>query len=111
MPPSNPPQLRHDHHCTMTKTYTPAAAFNDPKEYQPIPLAPVSSNQVKAIGYDPATKTLAVTFTRGSDTIYHYPNVDPKVHEDFVKAESIGTFFGAHIKPRSFKKFKAPAAA
>ena len=94
---------------TMKKTHTPPAPFNDPKEYRPIPLAPVSSGQVKAIGYDAATKTLAVTFTRGPGTVYHYPNVEPKVHEDFIKADSIGTFFGAHIKPLSFKKFEASA--
>jgi len=95
----------------MNKPYTPPAAFNDPKERLPIPLVPVSSGQVKAIGYDAATKTLAVTFTRGPGTVYQYPNVEAKVHDDLIKAESIGTFFGKHIKPLSFKKFEAPAAA
>ena len=85
------------------------AAFSD-EPYTPIPMAPVTSNQVGAIGYDAASKTLAVTFTRGPGHIYHYPNVEPEVHAKFVAAESIGTFFGQHIKPLPFKKFPAPKA-
>lgn len=75
-----------------------------------IPLTPVKSNQVAAVGYDPLTKTLAVTFTRGPGTIYQYPNVEPKVHAEFMAAESIGRYFGAHIKALPFKKYPAPAA-
>lgn len=85
------------------------AAFSDEK-YTPIPMAPVTSNQVKAIGHDPATNTLAVTFTRGPGHIYHYPGVSAELHAKFVAAESIGTFFGQHIKPLPFKKFPAPKA-
>jgi hypothetical protein len=73
-----------------------------------IPLTPVKSNQVAAIGYDPVTKTLAVTFTSGT-AVYHYPNVEPKVHADFMAAESIGRFFGAHIKALPFTKYMPPA--
>lgn len=95
----------------MPKTYTPPAPFNDPAERLEIPLTPVESGQVKAIGYDSATKTLAVTFTRGPGTEYQYPNVEPDLHAAFISAESIGTFFGNHIKPLSFKKFEPPVAA
>lgn len=75
-----------------------------------ITLDSVESNQVKAIGYDDATKTLAVTFTRGAGAIYHYPNVEPELYAEFIGAESIGTFFGKHIKALPFKKFKEPEA-
>ncbi|MBT2326070.1 KTSC domain-containing protein [Variovorax paradoxus] len=95
----------------MPKTYTAPAAFNDIAEYIEIPLQPVESNQVAAIGYDAATKTLAVTFTRGLGSIYQYPDVQPEVHAAFVGAESIGKFFGEHIKSLPFKKFKAPEPA
>lgn len=74
-------------------------------------MTPVKSNQVAAIGYRAADKTLAVTFTRGPGHIYHYPGVDPNVHADFLAAESIGTFFGKHIKALPFKKFQAPKSA
>jgi hypothetical protein len=93
----------------MPKEYTAPAPFTD-EPMPAIPLTPVTSNQVAAIGYDPATKTLAVTFTRGAGAVYHYPNVEPKVHADFMAAESIGKFFGAHIKALPFKKFAPPKA-
>lgn len=86
-----------------------APAADEADKYTPIPMAPVTSNQVAAVGYDAATRTLALTFTRGAGAIYHYPNVDPKVHQDMVGAESIGKFFGQHIKPLPFKKYPAPA--
>jgi hypothetical protein len=95
----------------MPNTYTAPAAFNDDTERLDIPLTPVQSNQVKAIGYDATTQTLAVTFTRGPGTVYQYPNVDPQLHADFLAAESIGTFFGQRIKSLPFKKFAATQAA
>lgn len=94
----------------MPKTYAAPAAFTE-KEYVAIPLMAVQSNQVAAIGYDAARKTLAVTFTRGPGNIYHYPNCEPKLHADFMAAESKGKFFGLHVKQRPFDKFPAPAKA
>jgi hypothetical protein len=91
---------------TMKKTFPAPADFNDPKEYVAIPMVPVESNQVACIGYDAGTKTLACQFTRGPGHIYHYPGVSPETHEAFMKAESIGKFFGQHIKPLPFKKFE-----
>lgn len=75
-----------------------------------IPLTPVDSSQVKAVGYDAATKTLAVQFMHGVGAIYHYQDVDPKTHADFVGAKSVGKFFGEHIKRLPFRKFRAPEA-
>lgn len=87
-------------------THTVVQAFS--KEPRPmIQLIPVKSGQVKAIGYDAATKVLAVTFTRGTGAIYHYPNVEQKTFNDFMGAESIGTYFGKHIKALPFDKFTA----
>ena len=70
-----------------------------------IAMQPVKSNQLASIGYDAASKTLAATFTRGPGTVYQYPNVDAKVYADLMAADSIGSFFGQHIKPLPFKKF------
>lgn len=91
----------------MAKTFPTPAGFSD-KPYSPIAMTQVQSNQVAAVGYDAATKTLAVTFTRGPGHIYHYPDVDEKTHQEFMAAESKGTFFGKHIKARTFDKFQAP---
>jgi hypothetical protein len=90
----------------MARQFTAPAAFSD-KPYTPIAMTPVESNQVKAIGYDPSTKTLAVTFTRGPGHIYHYPNVSSELHADFMASESKGTFFGTHVKTLPFEKFPA----
>ena len=87
---------------------TPAAAFTD-KAYAHIPLTAVESNHVAAIGYDEASSTLAVTFTRGPGHIYHYPNVSAELYQQFLEAESIGSFFGQHIKALAFDKFPAEA--
>lgn len=91
----------------MTRKFPTPAPFTN-KPYLAIPMTPVQSNQVKAIGYDAATKTLAVSFTRGPGHIYHYPNVEAQVHENFMAAESKGIFFGAAIKALPFDKFPAP---
>lgn len=95
----------------MNTKFKAAAPFTD-KTYTAIPMTPVESNQVKAIGYYPATKTLAVTFTRGPGNIYHYPNVEPELHVNFMDSESKGVFFGSHVKELPFDKFPVqPAAA
>lgn len=103
------PSTAHQETAPMARTTTTPAAYEE-GPYHPIPLIPVQSGQVQAIGYDANTKTLAVTFTRGT-AIYHYPNVEPELHAKFVASESIGTFFGAHIKDLPFKKYRGPAQA
>lgn len=92
----------------MPKTYTPPQAFAN-EARPPIELSTVNSSQVKAIGYDPATKTLAVTFTRGTGAIYHYHQVEAETFDAFKGAESIGSYFGQHIKPLPFTKYAAEA--
>jgi hypothetical protein len=95
----------------------PAKPFAAPQPYTdeprpPIALEPVVSSQVAAIGYDEESQTLAVTFTRGSAAIYHYPLVSPDQYLAFKTSDSIGTHFGKHIKQRPFKKYPAePVAA
>jgi len=76
-----------------------------------IAMDSVESNQISKIGYDPETKTLAVTFTRGGGAVYHYPNVEQATFDAFVAAESSGTFFGMHIKLLPFLKYRSEAVA
>jgi hypothetical protein len=92
----------------MRKQYQPAQDCTN--EARPlISLQPVVSKQIASIGYDSDTKTLAVTFNRGT-AIYHYENVEPDLAHRFRTAESIGSFFGEHIAVLPSKKF-APDAA
>lgn len=92
----------------MTTTKTAAPAGFSKQKYQPIAMTPVKSAQVGAVGYDAATKTLAVTFARGNGHVYHYPNVDADMHAKFMAADSKGAFFGKHVKAMPFEKFEAP---
>ena len=90
----------------MAKNFPAPAGFS--KGPRPnIPMTPVSSSQLKAIGYDPATKALACQFVHGPGHLYVYPNVEPKVHAEFMAAKSIGKFFGQHIKALPFDKYRA----
>lgn len=89
-----------------TKKYPEPQAFST-RARPAIALKPVQSSQVKAVGYDAQTQTLAVTFTHGAGAIYHYPNVTPEQHAAFIGADSIGVHFGKHIKHLAFEKFPA----
>ncbi|MDE1179455.1 KTSC domain-containing protein [Paraburkholderia sp.] len=66
-----------------------------------IAMDSVESSQIAAIGYDPATNTLAIQFAsrRGPGSLYHYANVSPEDFASFRDAESIGSHFYKFIKP------------
>lgn len=93
----------------MSRNFSQPQAYSE-KKYQHIDMQPVESGQIRAIGYDAATTTLAVTFTRGAGAIYHYPGVSRETYDAFMAAESKGTFFGQHIKNLPFDKFPAQLA-
>lgn len=80
---------------------------------QTIPLQPVTSSQIHAIGYDDATKTLAVQFhgKAGPGSTYHYSDVPPEKFLELKRSESIGKYFGAHIKNGGYKYAKLGAKA
>jgi KTSC domain len=71
-----------------------------------IAMKEVKSSQIEAIGYDDATSTLAIRFKCGS--VYHYNYVPQNLFDELSSAESVGSFFGKHIKPHAdlypFKK-------
>lgn len=71
-----------------------------------IPLRAVEgSSQIAAIGYDAEAQILAVRFIQGAGAIYHYPGVSQETYDAFHGAESLGKFFGQHIKPMAFDKY------
>lgn len=96
----------------MPKTYTPPQAFETTPR-PPIAHTPVEppSSQIATRGYDAATQTLVLTFTRGPGSIYLYPNVDAETWAAFLAADSAGKFFGSRIKTLPFKKYPAEPAA
>jgi hypothetical protein len=60
--------------------------------------AQVQSEAINAIGYDSATQTLGVKFSRGAE--YHYFHVPSSVHAQFMSASSHGTFHHKYIKSK-----------
>lgn len=67
-------------------------------------MTPCESSQIHAHGHCPVTNTLALQFKRTVDgkrvggSIYHYANFTQADYDAFLKAESLGSHFGAHIK-------------
>ena len=54
----------------------------------------VTSSQIKEIGHDPVTNTMAVRFSSGA--LYHYPNVDATEFDEFKNSKSVGAHFHKH---------------
>lgn len=90
------------------KTTTAPQAYTEAQR-PPIELHAVESSQVKAIGHDEATQTLAVQFNHGAGAIYHYPGVSRETFEAFKGAESIGKYFGQNLKHLPFAKYRPEA--
>lgn len=59
----------------------------------------VVSRAIIGVGYDPATNVLEVEFA-GDGGVYQYFAVPASVAAAMLDADSIGRFFGEHIKPR-----------
>lgn len=67
-----------------------------------IATSPVQSSQIAELGYDAASKTMAVRFKGWGEkpgALYHYGNVDQDDYDALRNAESIGAHFGKTIKP------------
>jgi hypothetical protein len=66
----------------------------------------VESSQIQCVGYEPETQTLGIKFmptkkqlaAKEDGSTYHYANVPPQLCADLINAESVGKFFGEHIK-------------
>lgn len=59
---------------------------------------PVSSSNLRSVGYDSSTSTLEVEFNDGS--IYQYSGVPSSVYQGLMAASSHGSYLHAHIKDR-----------
>lgn len=69
----------------------------------------IKSSLISEIGYDPETSTLEVLFSNGG--VYRYFDVPPEKAFDLHHAESIGKYFGQHIRGKfKFEKHEPEAA-
>ncbi|WP_408634138.1 KTSC domain-containing protein [Pseudazoarcus pumilus] len=61
-------------------------------------MIPVSSSAIAAIGYDPDTRRMRITFTSGGT--YDFCGVPEHVFTGFLHAPSKGSFYDQHIRDR-----------
>ncbi len=61
-------------------------------------LIPLSSTNLRAIGYDPDTMTMQIQFNNGS--LYSYANIEPQTYEDMMASGNPGEYFATIIKPQ-----------
>lgn len=54
------------------------------------------SSRINKIGYDAEKRELQIEFKGGN--LYAYADVPPEKHAAFIAAESIGSYFAAHIQ-------------
>lgn len=64
-----------------------------------VAMVPVTSSNVKAVGYDAAAKRLHVQFHSGGE--YSYANVEPHQHQALVNASSVGGHLHANFIRKS----------
>lgn len=69
-------------------------------------LSVTDSQNVATRGYDPASKTMRITFKArgGATSTYEYKDIEPDLWRDFLSATSAGAFVAAHIRPLPCKK-------
>ena len=60
----------------------------------------VSSSNLKAVGYDAATKTLEIEFLNGG--LYQYSSLPQSIYDGLMAASSHGQYFDSHIKKGGF---------
>jgi len=74
-----------------------------------ISTKPVKSSNIRAIGYDPDSKTMEVQFRNKST--YRYPNVKRWQYSDFENSESKGKYFHKVFRPEpDFRKMSGMLA-
>lgn len=70
-----------------------------PRSTIPLTLTP-NSHQIHGIGYDAATRTIAIEFKSNHDRVtYHYPNESLERFQALEAAESKGRHVDKVIKP------------
>lgn len=66
-----------------------------------IKLHHVQSSSLAAVGYDTASRTLAVQFAgKPEGRVYHYHGVSTEDHLAMLAAPSVGSHFVKHIKDK-----------
>ena len=64
-----------------------------------IQWTPVVSSNLAAVSYDAQAQALAVKFKSSPTAYYVYADVPPEKNEEFMSADSQGSFLAREIKP------------
>ena len=70
---------------------------------------PVKSSMIASLGYDPATQTLEVEFTK-NHAVYQYSDVTPELFKEFMDSPSKGSFLRQRIQLGGHRFTKIAAA-
>lgn len=62
-------------------------------------LVPVTSSDLRAVGYDADTQTLQISFKDGG--LYEYKYVSESMHRDLMSASSKGKFFSRYLRDKT----------
>lgn len=65
-----------------------------------IEMKPCQSSQVKAHGYDSATKKLRVEYSSGG--VYEYQGVPQTLYDGLCNCKSVGQFLNSKVKAAGF---------
>ena len=57
---------------------------------------PVSSSNLRSVGYDPTSATLEIEFNSGG--VYQYAGVPAQVQDSLLRSGSLGRYFASQIK-------------
>ena len=57
---------------------------------------PVSSSNIKSVGYDAEAKSLEIEFANGN--VYAYAGVPPVTHSALISAKSVGAAFATMVR-------------
>jgi hypothetical protein len=57
----------------------------------------VDSENLRSVGFNPRTLELSIRFWSGPE-IYVFRNVPVAVHKNLMAAESVGSYFAAHVR-------------
>lgn len=68
---------------------------------KPVERKPVTSSNVISVGFCPERYCVDVEYKTG---VYRYHDCDQKLFDDLMKAESVGRFIHANLKPKKFTK-------
>jgi len=58
----------------------------------------VNSSAMRAVGYDPVSRRMKITFTQGNT--YDFCRVPQHIHEGLMRSGSKGTYYNDNIRDR-----------